>query len=87
MTLERIKEDRKLLKLSKFRHSRKAQVIRQLKKQGKSNAEIKLYGPRILKNMQRKEKEEGPRWCPFKRAEQRARMNAYGEETETDTDE
>lgn len=63
--------------------SNKAKVIRQLKRKGMSNGEIKLYGPLYLKKLQGKPDEQAKvKWSPFRRAAALAEEKAYGTETQ-----
>ena len=54
----------------RYLKSNKAKVIRQLKRKGMTNGEIKLYGPEYLKQMNKGTKEEIDKsaWTPFQRA-------------------
>lgn len=63
-------------KAQRFRKSPVAQIIRNLKRQGKSNAEIKVLAPALLKERRDEMNQEQTfeKYSPFRRAAALARM-------------
>ena len=70
-------------KAERFKKSPVAKIIRELRRKGKSNAEIKTLAPRILQEKRNAKKEQTviQKYSPFRRAAALARIKHGEEET------